>query len=114
MRIEEYEYGRIRIDGHEEHNDVILLPDRLVTDWWRDEGHALSMDDLQDVLEAEPDRLVVGTGTSGNLTPDPGLEDALAERGITMEAHRSPEATRRYNELADSDERVAAALHLTC
>lgn len=114
MRIEEYEYGRIRIDGREERSDVILT-DELHPDWWRDEGHALSMDDLKIVVEAGPDVLVVGTGTQGNMRPEPGLEQELAERGIEVEVHRSPRAVERYNELTELGERsVAAAFHLTC
>jgi hypothetical protein len=43
-RIDHYEFGRIIIDGREETKDLIILPDRVVRNWWRQEGHALVVD----------------------------------------------------------------------
>jgi hypothetical protein len=114
-RIEEYSFGRIRIDGVEHSRDVIVLPDRVVADWWRQDGHSLVPEDLDDVVEELPQRLVVGCGAHGRLEPDPSVVRALAERGIEMEAHPTDEAVQRYAELAAREpSRVAAALHLTC
>jgi hypothetical protein len=39
-RIDHYGFGRIVVDGGEETNDLILLPDRVVWNWWRQDGHA--------------------------------------------------------------------------
>jgi hypothetical protein len=38
--------ARIVVDGGEETNDFILLPDRVVRNWCRQDGHALGRDDL--------------------------------------------------------------------
>jgi hypothetical protein len=54
-RIEEYRFGRIVVDGEEQTRDVIVLPDRTVTNWWRAEGHELALADLDDVLEELPE-----------------------------------------------------------
>ncbi|MFQ5948170.1 MAG: MTH938/NDUFAF3 family protein, partial [Acidimicrobiia bacterium] len=82
---------------------------------WRKEGHALSLEDLQPVVTQRPGVLVVGTGTAGNMRPDPELEDALEALGIGIEAMQTAEAVRRFNELIGlGDVEVAAALHLTC
>ena len=48
-RIDHYDFGRIVIDGREETRDLIILPDRVVRDWWRQEGHVLVVDDLGEV-----------------------------------------------------------------
>ncbi len=61
-RIDHYEFGRIVIDGREETNDLIIPSDRVVRDWWRQEGHALVVDDLGEVLDELPTHLVVGQG----------------------------------------------------
>jgi hypothetical protein len=50
-RIDHYEFGRIVIDGRQETNDLIILPDRVVRNWWRQNGHALVLDDLVEVLD---------------------------------------------------------------
>jgi hypothetical protein len=50
-RIEGYRPGRVVVDGVEHTRDVIVLPERVVTNWWRRDGHSLVIDDLEDVLD---------------------------------------------------------------
>jgi hypothetical protein len=108
----DYRFGRILLDGEEVTGDVIVLPDRVVRNWWRREGHSLVLADLDDVLEELPARLVVGTGHDGRMRPDPRALDALRERGIEIDVLRTAEAVERYAELDPAH--TAAALHLTC
>jgi len=111
-RIDHYEFGRIVIDGREETRDLIILPDQVVRDWWRQEGHALVVDDLGEVLDELPTHLVVGTGAAGRMQPDPDTIQQLQDRGATVEALPTSQAVRRCGELDPA--RTAAALHLTC
>lgn len=111
-RLEGYRFGRIVADGREHVRDLIVLPGRVIGDWWRKDGHALVREDLAGVLEELPERLIVGTGAAGRMRPDPDLLRELRERGIEVEVLPTAEAVARYNEL-DPD-RTAAALHLTC
>lgn len=114
MHIDDYAFGRIVVDGREETRDVILTPDGIHPNWWRDEGHALSLDDLEIVVESAPEVLVVGTGAQGQMRPDPGLEETLAQRGIRMEAMPTDQAVERANELFRDGAKAAVTLHLTC
>lgn len=115
MRITDYDYGRIVIDGREERRDLIVTRSGIHPSWWRREGHALALDDLGPALDEPAAVLVVGTGTAGNMRPEPDLAEALGARGIRMEAMPTREAVRRFNELAGlPDADVAAAFHLTC
>jgi hypothetical protein len=110
--LEEYSFGRIVVDGEEHTRDLIVLPGRVVPNWWRREGHSLVMEDLDEVEDELPERLILGCGAHGQLRPDPGVIEALRKRGVEVEALHTGEAVRRYGE---SDERrTAAALHLTC
>jgi len=111
-RIEGYRFGRVLVDGREQTKDLIVLPDRVVSGWWRREGHALVWEDLEGVLEELPERLVVGTGATGQMRPDPDTIERLRERGIEVEAFPTDQAVIRYGEL--DPHRTAAALHLTC
>ena len=111
-RLEDYSFGRLTVDGTEQRRDVIVLPDRVVTGWWRQDGHSLVIDDLRDVLDELPERLIVGNGAYGRLDPHPAVIDELRKRGVEVEVLHTDEAVRRYNELDRS--RTAAALHLTC
>jgi hypothetical protein len=111
-KIDDYDFGRIVVEGVEQTSDVILLPGRVVANWWRQDGHRLVLDDLETVLEELPERLVVGTGAYGRMTPDPEALEQLRGRGIEVEALPTREAVDRYAAL--DPKRTAAALHLTC
>ena len=108
----DYSFGHISIDGEEHNRDVIVLPSRVVANWWRKEGHELVAEDLADVIEELPERLVVGCGADSRMRPDPKLLGMLRERGIDVEALPTAEAVERYAELEPA--KAAAALHLTC
>ena len=111
-KLEDYRFGRIVVDGEEQTRDLIVLPDRVVTDWWRREGHSLALEDFDEVLDELPERLILGCGHDGRLRPPAPVIEALEKRGITVEAMRTTEAVQRYGEL--DERRTAAALHLTC
>jgi hypothetical protein len=111
-RLEDYSFGRVTVDGSEQTRDLIVLPDRVATNWWRREGHSLAMDDLDEVLDSLPERLMLGVGAYGRLHPDPKVIAELERRSITVECLPTEEAVRRYAEL--DERRTAAALHLTC
>jgi hypothetical protein len=91
---------------------VIVLPDRVVSNWWRKEGHSLVVEDLEDVLSDLPGRLVIGTGAYGRMHPDPKAIEDLRGRGIEIEVLQTDDAVRRYSSLDAAG--TAAALHLTC
>jgi hypothetical protein len=111
-RLENYSFGSVTVDGAEETRDVIVLPERVVRNWWRRDGHALVLDDLEAVLDELPTRLIVGTGAQSQMKPDPDALAQLRERGIEVEVLPTDEAVRRYASLNPAE--TAAALHLTC
>lgn len=108
----DYSFGRLIVDGLEQTRDLIVLPDRVVTNWWRREGHSLALEDLDEVLATLPERLIVGVGAYGRLHPDPAVIAELERRGVTVECLPTDEAVHRYGQL--DERRTAAALHLTC
>jgi hypothetical protein len=111
-RLEDYTFGRLMVDGSEQTNDLIVLPDRVVTDWWRQVGHSRAMEDLDEVLDELPERLILGVGAYGRLHPHTEVIAELERRGTAVECLRTDEAIGRYLEL--DERRTAAALHLTC
>jgi hypothetical protein len=111
-RLENYSFGRLMVDGQEHTRDVIVLPERVVGDWWRRDGHSLAIEDLDEVLDELPARLVLGVGAHCRLHPDPAALAELERRGVEVECLPTDAAVRRYGEL--DERRTAAALHLTC
>jgi len=110
--IRDYRFGRVLVDRQQETRDLIVLPDRVVRNWWRRDGHALVLEDLEDVLEELPDRLIVGMGASSQMRPDAATLERLSERGVEVECLPTDRAVIRFGELDPA--RTAAALHLTC
>jgi hypothetical protein len=111
-RLTGYRFGHVLVDGREHTRDVIVLPDRVVGDWWRRDGHVLVLEDLADVLDELPERLVVGCGADSRMRPDAAMIEELRRRGTEVEALPTDRAIRRFAEL--DPKRTAAALHLTC
>jgi hypothetical protein len=112
--IEEYGFGRIAIDGRAYTSDVIIRPDRVFSSWWRQEGHQLAPTDLDEVIAARPEVLVVGTGYSGLMRVLPETETYLAEQRIQLVVERTADACQTYNRFLRAGRNVVAALHLTC
>ena len=111
-RISDYRFGHVVVDGESHARDVIVLPARVVANWWRRDGHALVLDDLDDVLDELPERLVVGCGAESRMRPDSAALSELRRRGIDVETYPTEEAVRRFS--ACDPAKTAAALHLTC
>jgi hypothetical protein len=111
-RVSGYGFGHVVVDGEEFTRDVIVLPGRVVPNWWRTDGHALVWDDLADVADELPEHLVVGTGADGRMRPDPGTLDRLRARGVAVECLPTDQAVERFAEL--DPRTTAVALHLTC
>lgn len=112
MRIESYNFGRIRVNNTEYTSDVIIFPDRVLHTWWRKEGHLLHMEDLTEVLRYSPDTLIIGTGYSGVMRVPEDLVKKLQSMGIQVVVQKTTEAVETYNS-SESIKKVAA-LHLTC
>jgi len=113
MKIEEYSFGRITINGRTYTHDVIIYPDRVDDSWRRKQGHRLDIDDVSDLLQAGPDLLIIGTGYNGVMAVPQETLAALSRRGLQVRVESTPRAVRLFND-APKDKTVIAALHLTC
>jgi len=111
--IEDYEFGRITIDGTTYTSDVIIYPDHVDGGWWRNEGHRLCLDDLRDVIAAKPEVLVIGTGEQGVMQVPDDVRRELTAHGIEVIVAKTGDACARYNELA-LQKKAVAALHIAC
>lgn len=114
MHIDSYQFGIIDIDGTTYNSDCIIFRDNVKADWWREEGHVLSPEDLQSVIAAKPSVLVVGCGDSGLMKVTENTRHFLQEQNIELIALDTHKAVAKFNELTDKGKNVAAALHLTC
>jgi len=109
--VEEYSFGKIVIDGELYDDDVILLGKKVIDGWWRKRGHRVEKDDLERILDYEPELLVLGTGDSGRVTVPPSLPKKL---DFEVESYPTKKACDRYNQLLEKDKKIAGGFHLTC
>lgn len=111
--IEEYEFGRIVIDGKEYTDDVRIINGKVLPNWWRKQGHFLDVSDLKEVFAEEIKILVVGTGHSGVMKVGDSVREYCKKKGIELIELKTGEAVKKYNELSEK-KGVAGAFHLTC
>ncbi len=114
MHIDSYQFGRIVIDGASLLKDCLIIGGVVKPNWRRQEGHSLSIEDLQEVIEARPSILVIGSGASGMMDVPESAQQGLKEIGIKLEVYDTKRAVKRFNELMEKGSNAAAALHLTC
>ena len=112
--IESYSFGCMVINGVSYSQDVIIFPDgRILSPWWRKQGHILARDDLAELFTAAPEVVICGTGAMGVMRPSAELQKYLADSAIQFIARTTGEAVETYNQLS-GNKRVGACFHLTC
>jgi len=112
--IDSSSFGQMVIDDIMYTSDLIIYPDRRVTDsWWRQSGHRLSSVDIDGLIKSNPEVIVAGTGVNGLMKPEKELEKLLDQKGIKFIAEPTPKAAEIYNRFL-SKKQVGACFHLTC
>ncbi|MBN1834943.1 MAG: hypothetical protein JW820_03770 [Spirochaetales bacterium] len=111
--IDSYSFGRITIDGTLYRSDVIIYPEGVQGDWWRERGHAFALQDLQEVLRYHPQLLIVGLGKLGRMKVEKQVVEEARRREIELVPVPTDAAVQEYNRRR-AEGRVVAALHLTC
>jgi hypothetical protein len=114
MRIRYVRGSHMEIDGTRYRRDLKIVGGEVKGDWWRKEGHRLDPEDMKDVLSANPDVLVVGTGYAENMAVPEATRSALSQRRIRVVARATQDAVEEFNRLASEGRDVAGAFHLTC
>ena len=90
-------------------SSAIITPDRLVENWPPASNEKLTCEDLEQVLETEPELIILGTGTK-LVFPRQDILQVCYQRGIGIEVMDNGAACRTYNVLLSEGRRVAAAL----
>ncbi|MHC4114122.1 MAG: Mth938-like domain-containing protein [Planctomycetota bacterium] len=114
MRIDSYNVGVMKVEGAEYRSDLIILGETIKPNWWRKDGHSLAAQDIAEILEFQPEVLVVGKGASAMMRVPAATEKILQEEGIELIAVDTGRAVKQFNELAAKGKKVAGVFHLTC
>ena len=112
--IDAFSFGRITVDGVPYRNDIKIINNRVISDWWRQSGHRVELTDVEDVVAACPDILVMGTGEPGMMTISGKLRLYLADAGIQLIEEKTPLAVTTFNRLTNTGKSVSAGIHVGC
>lgn len=112
--IDSYSFGEIIVNGEKYNNDLIIFPDYVKANWWRQEGHSLHPDDLDDVIKAKPEILVIGNGANSVMKVPSETKEYIKSLGIKLIIKKTGKACKTYNKLIEKGKNAVAALHLTC
>jgi hypothetical protein len=112
--IEDYNFGKIVVDGMTYRDDIKIVQGRVVSDWWRRSGHTVHLEDISDILATVPDVLVIGKGNPGYMQVAPDLKEHLRQSGIRLIEEKTAQAVKTFNRMCREGRHAAAGFHLTC
>jgi|YelNatPaOPRAMG01_1025707.scaffolds.fasta_scaffold08426_9 hypothetical protein len=114
--ITEYQFGKIVVNGKTFTRDLIIVSssNKIIDDWWREEGHSLKLDDIELVINEDYDYLVVGTGYFGRMQVEEEVFQELESRGKKIIAKPTEDAIKEFNRLLKENQKVIGAFHITC
>ena len=112
--IGKYSFGKIVVNGIPYTGDIKIIKGQVIPNWWRKTGHSVDVADIRDIIEAEPDILVIGQGKPGYMKTTKSLQEFLARHRIDLIEEATSEAVETTNRLLEKRKNVAAGFHLTC
>ncbi len=99
----------VAVNAEKHSKNLIVLPDRLITDWTESTSVTLTETDMQTLLGLGVEIVLLGTGKSLRF-PAGTLLRPFAPAGIGLEIMDTQAACRTYNILAAEGRTVAAAI----
>ena len=117
-KVDSFSFGSIVIDGKKYGRDILVFPDGTVRQrkggFWRFGSHAIKREEIEELVKAKPEVVVVGTGTSAKARLARDAELWAKEAKVELMTAPSREAVDRVNRLLAEGKRVSALIHITC
>jgi len=111
--IDKYEFGLISVDGKEYNHDV-WIGIQEVSEWFRGDSHFVDLEDIEGVLDENPEYVIIGTGKSGLVKVSADAKNFFLDHKVPVIIKETNQAAIEYNELKKQRKRVVALMHLTC
>jgi hypothetical protein len=111
MKIDGTHFGSMIVDGKKYENDLVLSWDGEVSE--RVKSHEFSKKELLNIIQKDPEVIIVGTGQSGLCKIDPSAEVEAKLNGIELISLFTPKAAEEFNKLVKR-KKVIGVFHLTC
>ncbi len=117
MKITDYSFGSITIDGESYHKDLWIIDglikkrDKSIAKSKFGTSHRISKKELKKVLTLKTKRVIIGSGNSGLVSLTNKAQKYLDDQGIEVEVCKTGELIHRDIEIGKHD---SAIIHLTC
>ena len=112
--IEQYSFGMMVISGKTYSYDLKIINGQVVPEWWRKSGHVVDIEDVKNILGANPKYLIIGTGIGGRMKVSEKVRAELNRHGIELIEEPTAKAVETFNQIFDKGKNIAAGFHLTC
>ena len=110
--IDKCQFGLMVINGEAYQADLIITPERIISDWWRKEGHLLQLDDLEGLITDKIYSVFIGTGFQDKMKVDSQVIETLEGKNIPFILKKTPVAVKEYNRHINKNK--IGIFHLTC
>ena len=104
-----YGEGYVMVNRQRFERSLVVLPDRILTDWPPNRFDELAPEHLAALAGLDREIILLGTGAQLRF-PRPEIIEPLMRSGVGVEVMDVQAACRTYNILLAEDRRVAAAL----
>jgi len=118
---QENRFRMVKFNGNNYSHDIVVHTDDIVEK--RDKtgsrkkygtSHVLSAEELTDLLDENPDIIIVGRGQSNMLKVGEDAAQLLSAKNVSLRDSPTPQAIEEFNELKDQGKKLAAIIHITC
>lgn len=109
--IRKVEAQQLTIDDRRFQSSLILGARLLIEDWPVESLHDLDEDQIQPLLEHQPELVLIGYGDRPHF-PSPQIQSLFLQRGIGLESMTLAAACRTFNILMSENRRAVAGLIL--
>ena len=109
-KITNFSFGSISINGRKYETDIIVFWDGEILE--RVRTHVFSKKELMEILVKDPELVVIGTGTAGNMKVENQAADYTKLNGIELIVKTTDKAVKDFNDMVRK-KRVAAVFHIS-
>ena len=114
MKIEHFSFGRIVVDGVAYTSDIKIMGGKVIPGWWRKSGHKVEIEDIEEMIDAHPEFLVIGKGDPGLMQTSEALRERLKSNEIELIEEKTAKAVQTFNRLSQAGKAVFAGFHVGC
>ena len=112
--ITDYSFGKIVVNGKTYKSDIKIIDGQVIAQWWRRSGHRVGVEDVTDILDAEPEVVIIGKGSPGLMKTRASLREKLAAHHILLIEKKTSQAIEAFNRIYKEGRKVAAGFHISC